>query len=120
MKHLFLMLVLLFVATSVFAGQAEIIDVRVEDEGDGHYAFIVTVRHDDQGWDHYVDKFEVVAPDGKVLGTRVLAHPHVNEQPFTRSLHRVRIQADIKKVFLRVHDSVHGYGDKTKLVALPN
>lgn len=46
----------------------------------------VTLRHPDTGWDHYADAWEVLDTDGARLGLRVLAHPHVNEQPFTRSL----------------------------------
>ncbi len=46
----------------------------------------VTLSHPDTGWDHYADGWEVIAADGNRLGLRVLAHPHVNEQPFTRSL----------------------------------
>ena len=40
------------------------------------------------GWEHYANKWDVVGPDDTILGTRVLLHPHVNEQPFTRSFRR--------------------------------
>jgi hypothetical protein len=63
-----------------------VIDATVTANPDGTYAFSATLKHGDTGWDHYADKFEVLGPGGKVLGTRVLYHPHVNEQPFTRSL----------------------------------
>ncbi len=46
----------------------------------------VTLSHGDTGWDHYADGWQVIGADDTVLGTRVLHHPHVNEQPFTRSL----------------------------------
>ncbi len=45
----------------------------------------VTLSHPDTGWDHYADIWRVYGPDGAQLAERVLAHPHVNEQPFTRS-----------------------------------
>lgn len=51
----------------------------------GSYAFSATIAHADSGWKHYADKFEVLAPDGTVLGTRILYHPHGDEQPFTRA-----------------------------------
>jgi len=60
-----------------------------------------------------------VAPDGTVLGTRTLYHPHVDEQPFTRSLSGVKIPGSIKEVTVRSYDSVHGYGGKTLIVAVP-
>lgn len=47
--------------------------------------FDVTLSQPDTGWDHYADGWRVELADGTVLGTRVLAHPHVTEQPFTRS-----------------------------------
>lgn len=46
----------------------------------------VTLAHPDTGWDHYADGWQVSTPDGTELGVRVLHHPHVTEQPFTRSL----------------------------------
>ncbi len=79
-------------------------------DSEGRWRFHVTVRHADEGWDHYADKWDVVAPDGRLLGTRVLLHPHETEQPFTRSLGGVAIPAEIDRVMLRAHDSVHGYG----------
>ncbi|MEN8262554.1 MAG: hypothetical protein ABFR82_03755 [Nitrospirota bacterium] len=58
-------------------------------------------------------------PEGNVLGTRTLYHPHVNEQPFTRSLSGVKIPADVTTVTIRAHDSIHKYEGKTKSVDLP-
>ena len=48
--------------------------------------FDVTLSHPDTGWDHYADGWRVEDASGAVLGLRVLGHPHVTEQPFTRSL----------------------------------
>ena len=42
--------------------------------------------HPDTGWDDYADGWRVLDMDGNELGMRVLHHPHVDEQPFTRSL----------------------------------
>ena len=102
-----------------FAGEADVIAVEKKAEGERVYQFAVTVRHADTGWDHYADKWEVVDEKGAVLGTRVLLHPHVDEQPFTRSLSVVRIPEGINKVTVRAHDSVHGYGGETVIVDLP-
>ncbi len=77
------------------------------------------MAHGDSGWDHYADKWDVVAPGGAVLGTRVLLHPHESEQPFTRSLGGVEIPENVAEVTLRAHDSVHGYGGKEVTVKLP-
>lgn len=101
------------------AGEAKIIDVKVINN-QGSYRFDVTLEHGDTGWDHYADGWEVLTPDGGVLGKRVLAHPHVNEQPFTRSLSGVRIPQGIRSVMIRAHDSIHGYSSETFEVDLGN
>lgn len=49
---------------------------------------------------------------GEVLATRVLHHPHVGEQPFTRSLSGVAIPAGIQRVRVRARDSVYGFGGR--------
>lgn len=73
------------------------------------YRVSVTVKHADEGWDHYADKWDVLDEAGNILGTRVLMHPHVDEQPFTRSL-TLSIPMNVKNVTIRAHDKVHGYG----------
>ena len=105
------------------AGTADVVDAEVTMEAltgdETFYRFTVTVRHADEGWDHYADAFEIVSPDGTVLGTRVLAHPHVNEQPFTRTLSAVAIPEGVTEVVIRARDSVHGHGGETMTVAIP-
>jgi hypothetical protein len=106
-------------AAAAYAGEADVVDVTVRMTGSNTYSFDVTVRHADEGWKHYADKWDVVAPDGTVLGTRTLYHPHEDEQPFTRSLSGVSIPESIKEVTVRGHVSVHGYGGKTATVLVP-
>ena len=64
------------------AGDVEIVEAVAYADAGGTWMFDVTLKHGDTGWDHYADQWEVLAPDGSVLGTRTLYHPHVNEQPF--------------------------------------
>ena len=96
-----------------------VVKLKATHTGDNTYKFDVTVRHADEGWKHYADKWDVTAPGGTVLGTRILAHPHVDEQPFTRSLTGVKIPENIDEVTVRAHDLVHGYGGKTVNVKVP-
>ncbi|MBQ0757662.1 MAG: hypothetical protein KBT66_03570 [Amphritea sp.] len=103
-----------------YAGEADVVDVTVSKSGNDLYRFRVTVLHEDSGWDHYANKWEVLDPQGKVLSTRVLHHPHVGEQPFTRSLSGVRIESGVKSVTVRAHDLVHGYGGKPFTINLPD
>jgi hypothetical protein len=102
-----------------FADEADVVAVEVTPESGGTWRFDVTVRHADDGWDHYADRWEVLGPDGTVLATRTLLHPHETEQPFTRSLDGVRLPAGVAAVTVRAHDKMHGYGGAELSVTLP-
>lgn len=100
------------------AGPADVVDAEARRDGDG-WTFRVTVRHADAGWEHYANAWRVVAPDGTVLGTRELLHPHVDEQPFTRSLSGVSIPEGVSRVTIEARDSVHGWDGEALELALP-
>ncbi len=102
-----------FCNSASFAGEADVIKVDVNKNSESTYSFSVTVFHKDTGWEHYANKWEVIGEDGTIFGTRILHHPHVNEQPFTRSLSGVEIPDGVKTVTIRAHDSVHEFGGKT-------
>ena len=104
------------ISGAAIAGEADVTAVAVR--SGSTYSFNVTVRHADEGWDHYANRWEVLSLDGKVLATRELAHPHVNEQPFTRSLSGVKLPAGTKEVRLRANDKVHGVGGVELIVDL--
>lgn len=108
----------LFGAISL-AGEADIMGVSVHKTGDDLYDFNVTVFHKDSGWKHYANKWDILDSNRKVLATRILYHPHVNEQPFTRTISNVEIHKLIKSVTVRAYDSVHEYGGKEMAVTLP-
>jgi hypothetical protein len=114
-----LLLLLILPASLAWAGQADVINAEAQRTAENTYRFAVTVRHADSGWDHYADRWDVLAPDGTVLGTRVLLHPHETEQPFTRSLSGVVIPQGIHTVEVRAHDSEHGYGGASLSIELP-
>jgi hypothetical protein len=105
-------------ACSSLAGESEVMAVEVRAESAGTFSFAVTLRHADTGWDHYADRWEVLTMDGEILATRTLFHPHVNEQPFTRSLSGVAVPAGTSSVRVRSHDSVHEYGGPELVVNL--
>ncbi len=102
-----------------FAGDVNIVDAKATSEGNGLFRFTVTLRHADNGWDHYADRWDILGPDGTVLGSRVLMHPHVAEQPFTRSLSGVDIPEGLKAIAIRAHDKQHGDSPKLFRVSLP-
>ncbi len=107
------------------AANADVLFVKATQSADGTWRFDVTVAHPDTGWDDYADGWDVVLPDGSVVKvnptdrfTRLLAHPHETEQPFTRSQSGIRIPADVTTVTVRAHDLVDGWGGKTVVVDL--
>ena len=112
-------LLLLFPLLAAHAGEADVVKAEVKKLGDGTYRFDVTVSHRDEGWDHYANKWDVLGPDGAVLWTRTLYHPHVDEQPFTRSLSGMKVPEGTSSVTIRAHDSIHEYGGKVVTADLP-
>ncbi|MGF1627053.1 MAG: hypothetical protein ACFCVH_19400 [Alphaproteobacteria bacterium] len=106
-------------SATVAAGEADVLAVTVAPEGGDRYRFEVTVAHEDEGWEHYADLWQVLAPDGTVLGERELLHPHETEQPFTRSLSGVSIPPEVDTVTIRARDSVHGFGGAERTVDVP-
>jgi hypothetical protein len=111
MRTTFLSLLLLSTSCISMAGEADVLAAEIEHVGDDLYRFIVTVQHDDEDWDHFAKAWEILSPDDGLLGTRVLRHPHINEQPFTRSL-TVTIPDDINQVTIRAYDLIHEFGGK--------
>ena len=78
----------------------------------------VTLLHDDSGWDHYANRWDVVDANGSLLGSRELLHPHVNEQPFTRSLSSVEIPNTLTEVTIFANDSLHGLSNEAYILKL--
>jgi hypothetical protein len=106
-------------------GNADVMYVKAMQAADGTWAFYVTVSHPDTGWEDYADGWDVLTPDGTVLKpnpespfTRLLLHPHVNEQPFTRSQRGIVVPEGVTEVRVRAHDLVDGYGGREVVVHL--
>jgi hypothetical protein len=109
---------LLLLSSASLANEVRIVDVKVECQGS--CTFAVTLEHNDQGWHHYANQWDVMSLDDKLLGSRVLYHPHENEQPFTRSLSGVMIPAGTHQVKIRAKDLEHGYSKQEFIVDIPN
>jgi hypothetical protein len=115
----FLLIACLLLAQGALAGEADVVDVKVRRSSAGTYDFDITVKSVDKGWDYYADAFEVLGPDGRVLGRRILLHPHETEQPFTRDLYGVSIPAGVTQVTVRARHKPKGYEGATLSVTLP-
>jgi len=107
-------------------GNADVEYVRAIHTAAGTWTFHVTVRHPDTGWDDYADGWDVLRSDGTVVRrsgsndpfTRLLLHPHVTEQPFTRSQGGLVLPDDETVVTVRAHDLRNGWGGAEVVVDL--
>ena len=75
----------------------------------GAYTFSVTLSSPDTGCNQYADWWEVISTDGELIYRRILAHSHVDEQPFTRSGGPVELQ-ETTQAIVRAHMNDAGYG----------
>ncbi|MEM6618307.1 MAG: hypothetical protein AAF631_03305 [Pseudomonadota bacterium] len=106
--------VIVWLSAGAQAGPPVIEAVRAEKAGGG-WTFHVTISHGDEGWSHYADGWGVYTEDGRELGYRTLYHPHVEEQPFTRSLSNVVVPGGVDLVVIIPRDSVHGMGEPVEV-----
>lgn len=89
---------------------AQVTEARLTQNAGGSWTAAVTVRHRDEGWDHYANIWQILDADSKeVLGERILAHPHDNEQPFTRSLSGINIPGNTRRLLIRARCNLHDY-----------
>jgi len=98
------------------AGNADVVNVFAREDPDGTWTFHVTVKHQDEGWDDYANGWDLVLDDGTVLKadpgdrfTKVLRHPHVDEQPFTRTQKGLVIPEGVTSLRVRAHDKRHEF-----------
>jgi hypothetical protein len=112
------LLALIVLSAPAFADPAVIQSVSPV-KTDDTWRFDVTISHPDTGWDHYTDGWRVLSMDGTELGMRALHHPHVDEQPFTRSLSGVLIPPGTKQVQIQTRCLVDGWNPKMTTVKLP-
>lgn len=88
--------------------KASIVSVSSSGEA-GNYTFSVGISSPDTGCAQYANWWEVITEDGTLIYRRILAHSHVNEQPFIRSGGTVSIAAN-QVVIVRAHMNTSGYG----------
>jgi hypothetical protein len=95
------------VTQMVDAVVADVVSVEVRGEPNV-YQFSVGIASPDTGCEQYADWWEVLTGDGELLYRRILAHSHVDEQPFVRSGGPVAVAPDTV-VWVRAHMHPGGY-----------
>jgi len=100
-------------------GNADVTSVFAREEQDGTWTFHVSVEHPDVNWEDFADGWDVVTPDGVTIQpdpfhqyTKHIRHPHVKEQPFTRTQKEIQIPEGVTTVVVRAHDKKDGWGGK--------
>ena len=109
MKHVTLTTTLALFASAAVADPAVVEDATAKKSGDS-WSISVTLYHGDTGWEDYADGWRVLSPEGTELGLRVLLHPHVNEQPFTRSQSGIVIPDALDHVMIEARTFTEGWG----------
>ena len=115
---LFTSALVLAVSHSSKANDINILAAAIIHQSHGEYLVNVKLEHHDTGWQHYADEWRLVDNKGNILGSRVLQHPHVHEQPFTRSLSNVKISSELETVYIEAHDKVHGWTKNRLMIDL--
>lgn len=110
------LLLLIWAPGPAAASPPEVLKVVFEKSGE-EWRVSVTLAHADSGWKHYADRWVIESLEGKELARRVLAHPHVEEQPFTRSA-SVRLPAGLNRVRVRAGDNLGGLDSNIVTVVL--
>jgi hypothetical protein len=91
---------------------AEITKVKAKKSFFGSsYSIYATVKSSDKDCNHYVNWWEAVSEDGKLLYRFVLSHPHSREQPFNRGGSTKSINDDTV-FYVRAHMHPFGYSNK--------
>ena len=112
-------LALLCTSTAAIADAPTITKVEASRAGMG-WRFDVTLAHPDTGWEHFADGWELVDTGGNRIAYRELMHPHVEEQPFTRSLRNVMLPDGMRTIWVRAHCSKSGWSAPAIEVSLPH
>lgn len=106
-----IVLPLMLIGQAAFAEAPQVLNATATKGAQG-WRFDVTIAHPDTGWDHYADGWRIEDASGAELGLRVLAHPHIAEQPFTRFLSGVDLPVGTRTVFVRARDNIDGWSDQ--------
>lgn len=127
MRAVLLALFMLAASFAAVAGEADVIAVAVErDPGtEDVFNFRVTILSNDIDENYRAEAFEILAPDGRVLGRQEVTYTQgeqpftQGEQPFTREIENLKIPLGIDRVTVRVFHKPRGYDGQAVTIRLP-
>lgn len=96
-------------STGLYGDEVKILGAVFKKTDRNQWSVSVSLKHADTGWEHYADQWRIVDQKGTIVGRRVLLHPHVDEQPFTRSLAGIVVPTNTTVLYVEAHDKVHGW-----------
>ncbi len=117
MRSLFFVLLIITSSMSI-ASDAKIIKASAELTSAQKFNITVTLEHADEGWDHFANAWRVYSKEGELIGERVLHHPHVKEQPFTRTFLGLSVPSNVKEVVIVAVCSTTGESKKSYTLKL--
>ena len=109
---------LMFIGFHAEAGKPRFVHARVVAAGDNRYHFTAQIAHFDLSWEHFVDRWEIIGENRRVLATDNIYYPQIGGGVLVRLLTGVKVEPGTEYVIFRVHDKQDGYG-REKLVYLP-
>lgn len=118
MTSKYLLPLICFAAAPLQAEEPVIENITATKQASG-WQISVTLSHADTGWEHYADGWRVLDANGTELARRDLLHPHVHEQPFTRSLSGVKIPDGLDTIHIQSRCIVDGWSDTVVAYRLP-
>ncbi|CAM4403465.1 hypothetical protein ZORO111903_18915 [Zobellia roscoffensis] len=105
-------------AAGILSDITKVIKIEVSGNGNG-YTFNTTIQSPDTGCDQYADWWEIIDLKGNLIYRRILAHSHVDEQPFSRSGSNILLAANTQ-VYIRAHINSLGYASNVQKGSVEN
>ncbi|CAM3299242.1 hypothetical protein ZORO111902_00825 [Zobellia roscoffensis] len=105
-------------AAGILSDITKVIKIEVSGNENG-YTFNATIQSPDTGCDQYADWWEIIDLKGNLIYRRILAHSHVDEQPFSRSGSNIPLAANTQ-VYIRVHINSLGYASNVQKGSVEN
>lgn len=94
---------------TVEQGESAAVTAVIVSGEENNYTLSVSIASPDTGCDQYADWWEVFTEEGELIYRRILAHSHVDEQPFTRSGGPVNVGPN-DFIYIRAHMNNLAYG----------